>query len=440
MELGLHPALKFLTTLLESEPEIRSQELLDLASTHCTLPLKDFGAIPYIEREMSRQEDTIDSFMQLYRDFKFKGCVLHYGQEKHRSVIMTFLLWEMTMARMRRNDNREQVAIATQILNLIAFFEPDTFIKDEIFFDLKDKTDPFSTPQAKKLGQTSVATGSDFVELVLNSFDLLRKYSLVTGWRIPEWIDLQVQRLARLSLSDPETEDILYRGFALLQKYFTKEYRDHELTKLLVPHARALWNHELTHNNSKKNKMAFCHFPSLICETLVYDKEYDLALQVSKEAAAALEYAAFEENTIQRIIREYIQQIRDSEPSVLKDLHEFTRELLPISIEIYEDCVKILGAKHLLSLALDNLIALKLEVLENYTDAITRFEKVITVTKSANVNVIGTNLNDSDIVNVKLCAQFGVARILGKSGKVIEASELIESVYEEIKSIRLFTN
>ncbi len=180
-------------------------------------------------------------------------------------------------------------------------------------------------------------------------------------------VDLQVQRLTRFCLSDAETECILYREFTLLKKYVKKEFRSDKLTQDLNPHAQALWNHKLTHNNSKKNKITFCHFPSLICEVLFdITIQYELEFEVSKAAGAALEYL-FEENK-----KEYIQQIRYSGPSC-KYLHEF-KDLLQFSIENYKYCVKIIGDELLVIPAINNLIALKLEVLERYTDAIERFE------------------------------------------------------------------
>ncbi len=403
---GMHPVLHFLPTLVETESEIRNPWLLSLAYKHCKL-LDESAAIfiPYIMSEMSSQEDSIDSFIELYKKFKLsEELVLNYGQENHRSVIMTFLLWEMTMASMRSGKGiwKRAVAIATQILNLIAFFEPEKNIPIRILLDLKYKFDPSPSPQAKDLSQTSDsdatgsdsetsdatgsdsetsdATGSDSVEkdILRRAVILLKEYSLVIlsgdKWSLFRSsnsasdakavirVHLQVQRLARLSLSDAETQEFLFRGFMFLQKYFTWEFRGHEYTKHLIPHARALWNHESAFTGSKKNKVAFCHFPSLICETLVYYEEYELALQVSKEAAAALEYM-FEEET-----KEYIQQITDSDPSVLKFLHEFN-ESLQSSDNIYEECVKILGDQHQLILALYNLVTLKLEILERYADA-----------------------------------------------------------------------
>ncbi len=65
---------------------------------------------------------------------------------------------------MRRIWDSWELAIATQILNLNAFFQPATSIPFRIFIDLKLKTEPIPSPQAKDLGQTSGATGSDSVE------------------------------------------------------------------------------------------------------------------------------------------------------------------------------------------------------------------------------------------------------------------------------------
>jgi hypothetical protein len=95
----------------------------------------------------------------------------------------------------------------------------------------------------------------------------------------------------------------------------------------------------------------------------------------------------FEEST-----KEYIRQIRDSGPSALNYLHELN-ESLQSSNEIYEECVKTLGVKHLLTLAFDSLIALKLEGLERYTGAIERFKRVISMSEVVRTKSADTQLS-----------------------------------------------
>ncbi len=155
---------------------------------------------------------------------------------------------------------------------------------------------------------------------------------------------------------------------------------------------------------------------------------------MSKEAAAALDYM-FEEST-----KEYIRQISDSEPSALNYLHELN-ESLQSSNEIYEECVLTLGVKHQLTLALDSLIALKLEGLERNTGASERFKRVIAMSEVIRAESENTELSlpkESivpghrhhaasetlqsvsevgyqplmNIVDVEFCAKFGIARNL----------------------------
>jgi hypothetical protein len=316
-----------------------------------SLPVEGSEAVDCIKTELSRLEQLSRSisYMKLFQEIEMSEMfVFNCDNEEHSSVMRTFMLWKIVITKMEDYESFER---AIQILNLIAFFEP-TGIPIDVFLHLELECIKEVACENKPIkSETSSAVVLE--HQLLSAVSLLKQFSLISvnDQKREISVDLKVQRLTQLQ-PESKVQEILSQGLNLFQKHFKVEFRETELTKCILSHARALWKFELTKNRSPANKFMFSSFPSYICETLIYWGEYKSALQVAEESEESLQ------NLLTRD-KDVMLRLRYNKCSALHGLSKYP-ESLRLSRENYEICVKVHGESHSISSKLADLIDLNL--------------------------------------------------------------------------------
>jgi tetratricopeptide (TPR) repeat protein len=421
---------KFIATAHKDIEKIRS-----LIRVLQCLPLALQQAVAYIRQELKLSKDPITKYLGLFESEKSEDLLKYKKYCQDILEETTSVTWKITMQKIAE---KEHGRLALNIMDLIAYFEPDN-----IPFVLFAGLELFSKEAANYSSERNVDIGT--AERAVN---LLVDYSMIEVDIEREVLNVHrlVQHVIRINKEKSKADEILTRAILLLNAK-----HDKRLVKALLPHLEGVWGHALKSTNVIKMNGRYLaplyeelneygqyrtmHGLARDTKTVVWQvfgeaHEYAIDMQYY-ESLALFQMQMYEEANIllRKTLSRATELLGDEHFRTLSILNMFARNLrrqgehedqLQMIEKVYEIQLKIYGPDHTETLASLHNKGKCLLYLSRPDEALLLLQTVC----EARVKLLGSEHKDT------MGTRFSIAQVLEEQGKFKEALEIQEAVIE----------